>query len=87
MRRIRFIKKSTKKILILLDNFKIMQYYKIMRERKGLKMKKIEMCKAIAQDMEKRKPTEHISVNQMASFINRNFSLATVKEMFLQIKQ
>ena len=64
-----------------------MQYYKIMRERKGLKMKKIEMCKAIAQDMEKRKPTEHISVNQMASFINRNFSLATVKEMFLQIKQ
>lgn len=50
-------------------------------------MKKMEMCKAIAQDMENRKPGKAISVNQMASFINRNYSLTTVKEMFEQIKK
>ena len=50
-------------------------------------MKKIEMCMAIAQDMENRNPTKFISVKQMASFINRNYSLNSVKEMYNQLKK
>ena len=49
------------------------------------KMKKIEMCKAIAQAMENKKHSEFISVNQMAAFINRNFSLNDVKKMYEEI--
>lgn len=45
------------------------------------------MCKAIAQDMENRKPSKAISVNQMASFINRNYSLEAVKKMFAEIEK
>ena len=40
------------------------------------------MCKAIAQDMENKKPSKAISVNQMANFINRNYSLNDVTEMY-----
>lgn len=48
-------------------------------------MKKIDMCKAIAQDMENRNHSKHISVNQMADFINRNYSLNDVKRMYSEI--
>jgi hypothetical protein len=43
---------------------------------------KMTMCKAIAQDMENRKPSKAVSVNQMANFINRNYSLDEVTEMY-----
>lgn len=43
---------------------------------------KIEMCKAIAQDMENKKPSTAISVNQMASFINKTYSIKAVVEMY-----
>ena len=43
---------------------------------------KMEMCKAIAQDMENRKPSKALTVNQMASFICKNFSLSAVVEMY-----
>ena len=42
---------------------------------------KMTMCKAIAQNMENKKPSKAVSVNQMASFINRNYSLNDVTEM------
>jgi len=48
-------------------------------------MKKMEMCKAIAQAMENRKHSEAVSVNQMAEFINRNYSLNDVKKMYEEI--
>jgi hypothetical protein len=44
--------------------------------------KKMTMCKAIAQDMENKKPSKAVSVNQMASFINKNYSLNDVTEMY-----
>ena len=43
---------------------------------------KMTMCKAIAKDMEIKKPSKAISVNQMASFIYRNYSLNDVTEMY-----
>ena len=43
---------------------------------------KMTMCKAIAQNMENKKPSKAISVNQMAIFINRNYSLNDVTEMY-----
>ena len=48
---------------------------------------KIEMCKAIAQDMENRKPSKALSVNQMASFINRNYSMNAVIEMYNKLEK
>ena len=46
---------------------------------------KMTMCKAIAQDMENKKPSKFITVNQMASFINRNFSLNDVIKMYNEL--
>ena len=43
---------------------------------------KMTMCKAIAQYMENKKPCKAISVNKMACFINRNYSLNAVTEMY-----
>ena len=46
------------------------------------RVKKIDMCRAIAMDMEKREHDREMTVEQMTRFMNRNLTLNTVKVMY-----